>query len=295
MRKEPALSTYISLCVSVLFFALVWDSRAYSKTPHPYGEDELSTLYEEASQWIVAQAKIKKGFCLVLGCGEGRLAMEIAKRTDFRIIGLDQDQQKIHAARHLLDKAGLYGARVTVHHGTPDGLKFPHFFANLIVSEKTLVSGKLPDTPKAIHAMLRPCNGTLLIGQTEGFAKKSALNRLRLEKWLEAGNEYLILLDFKNNRGADRYTTLRIYLERYLRGKAWIRDLTIIDSKQTPFAQLCDILTGSVAAAYNGTRPDSAKEGLTRHIAARAGLSCLKTSTALSAGKFNIFKMDLGS
>ena len=116
-----------------------------------------------------------------------------------------------------------------------------------------------------------------------------------LEKWLEAGNEYLILLDYKNNRGADRYTTLRTYLERYLRGKAWIRDLTIIDSKQTPFAQLCDILTGSVAAAYNGTRPSSAKEALTKYIAEGASLPSLKTSTPLTAGKFNIFKMDLRS
>ena len=116
-----------------------------------------------------------------------------------------------------------------------------------------------------------------------------------LEKWLEAGNEYLILLDYKNNRGADRYTTLRTYLERYLRGKAWIRDLTIIDSRQTPLAQLCDILTGSVAAAYNGTRPSSAKEALAKYIAESASLPSLKTSTPLTAGKFNIFKMDLRS
>jgi len=116
-----------------------------------------------------------------------------------------------------------------------------------------------------------------------------------LEKWLEPGNEYLILLDYKNNRDANRFTTLRTYLERYLRGKAWIRDLTIIDSRQTPLAQLCDILTGSVAAAYNGTRPSSAKEELIKHIAAGAGLASLKTSTPLAADKFNIFKMDLRS
>ncbi len=114
-----------------------------------------------------------------------------------------------------------------------------------------------------------------------------------LEKWLDAGNEYLILLDYKNNRGADRYTTLRTYLERYLRGKAWIRDLTVIDSKQTPLAQLCDILTGAVAAAYNGLRSGGAKDALAQHIAVRASLPSLRTSTPLTAGKFNIFKMDL--
>jgi hypothetical protein len=115
-----------------------------------------------------------------------------------------------------------------------------------------------------------------------------------LEKWLEVGKEHLILLDYKTNKGAKRYTTLRTYLERWLRGKAWIRDLTIIDSKQTPLAQLCDILTGAVAAAHNGTRSGGAKEALAQHIADKAGLPSLRTSTALTASKFNIFKMDLG-
>lgn len=115
-----------------------------------------------------------------------------------------------------------------------------------------------------------------------------------LEKWLESGREYLILLDYKNNRGADRYKTLKLYLERYLRGKAWIKDLTIINSKETPFAQLCDLFAGAVAAAYNIPIPGSAKEDLTNYIASKAGWSTLRTFTSLDANKFNIFKINLG-
>jgi hypothetical protein len=114
-----------------------------------------------------------------------------------------------------------------------------------------------------------------------------------LEKWLQPGCEYLVLLDYKNNRGADRYTTLKTYLERYLKGKAWIRDLTIVNSKQTPLVQLCDILTGSIAAANNGFQKHTSKEQLSNYIASSAGLSTLCTSTPLTADKFNIFKMDL--
>jgi len=114
-----------------------------------------------------------------------------------------------------------------------------------------------------------------------------------LEKWLQPGNEYLILLDYKNNRGADRYMDLKKCLQNYLGEKARIRDLTIIDSKVTPLAQLCDILTGSIAAAYNGFHQHTAKEQLANYIASLAGLSTLRTSTPLSVRKFNIFKMDL--
>lgn len=115
-----------------------------------------------------------------------------------------------------------------------------------------------------------------------------------LEKWLKAGNEYLILLDYKNNRGADRYKTLKRYLESHLRGKAWIRDLTIVNSKETPFAQLCDLLTGAVAAAYNIPKAGSAKDQLSDYIASKAGYPKLRVKTALSVNKFNIFKIDLG-
>ncbi len=114
-----------------------------------------------------------------------------------------------------------------------------------------------------------------------------------LEKWLEVGNEYLILLDYKNNRGANRYNTLKLYLERYLKGKAWIRDLTVVNSKETPFAQLCDLLTGAVAAAYNIPNPGSAKEKLGNYIASKLGWSTLRASTNLSVRKFNIFNINL--
>ena len=115
-----------------------------------------------------------------------------------------------------------------------------------------------------------------------------------LEKWLEERAEYLILLDYKLNQGADRYTTLRTYLQRHLRGIAWIADLTVIDSSESPLAQLCDLLTGAVAAAYNGTRVGGPKETLTEYIASSAGFSTLRTSTGLAESKFNIFKIDLG-
>ncbi|MHC4149048.1 MAG: DUF3800 domain-containing protein [Planctomycetota bacterium] len=114
-----------------------------------------------------------------------------------------------------------------------------------------------------------------------------------LEKWLLPRNDYLILIDYKSNRGADRYTMLRKCLENALKGMARIRDLTIIDSSKTPLAQLCDILTGAVAAAYNGLKANSPKENLAKHIASRAHLKTLRTSAPLPGGKFNIFKMNL--
>jgi len=143
---------------------------------------------------------------------------------------------------------------------------------------------------------------SIVVDQTKFEPKRHGMDRElafykfyyeMLEKLLEPGNEYLILLDYKNNTGADRYKTLKLYLERHLRGKAWIRDLTVINSRETPFAQLCDILTGAVAAAYNVPNAGSAKEKLSNYIASKNGWSTLQTSTYPDVRKFNIFNIKL--
>jgi hypothetical protein len=116
-----------------------------------------------------------------------------------------------------------------------------------------------------------------------------------LVKWLEPGNKYLILLDFKQNQSADRYRELRTVLTRKLRGEARILDLTVIDSSETPLAQLCDLLTGAVASAWCGdAQAGSAKAQLCDHIAKHRGLPALKIASASpSISKFNVFKIDL--
>ena len=73
-----------------------------------------------------------------------------------------------------------------------------------------------------------------------------------LEKWLFPGNEYTILLDFQKNKGADRFVELRKVLTKAV-PQARLHDLTVIESSETPLAQLRDVLTGAVSAAWSGS------------------------------------------
>ncbi len=114
-----------------------------------------------------------------------------------------------------------------------------------------------------------------------------------LEKWILDGNRYLVLLDFKKNKGADRYTTLRRALENKARGTAWIDDLTVIDSHQSPLAQLSDLLTGAVAGAWCGFTGASPKAQLADYIADRRGASLRTADTSPGMTKFNIFRINL--
>ena len=114
-----------------------------------------------------------------------------------------------------------------------------------------------------------------------------------LEKWILAENRYLVLLDFKKNKGADRYRTLRRVLENKTRGTAWIDDLTVIDSYQSPLAQLSDLLTGAVAAAWCGFKTASPKANLAAYIGDRRGAALRTADTSPGVTKFNVFCINL--
>ena len=115
-----------------------------------------------------------------------------------------------------------------------------------------------------------------------------------LEKWMVEDNEYLVLLDFKQNKGADRYRVLRQVLERATMGRAWVSDLTVINSQETPLAQLCDVLTGAVTASACGIAKDSAKAEMARYLADRLGTEALHSpSPGPAISKFNVFRIRL--
>jgi predicted RNA methylase len=65
----------------------------------PYPNDSLTEMYKEAVEKILAETGAEKGYALVLDCGEGRLAYELAKRTELKIVGLEKDQEKLAVAR----------------------------------------------------------------------------------------------------------------------------------------------------------------------------------------------------
>lgn len=114
-----------------------------------------------------------------------------------------------------------------------------------------------------------------------------------LEKWLRPQARYLVLLDFKKNRGADRYTTLRRVLENTTKGRAWIDELTVIDSHESALAQLSDLLTGATAAKWCGLQPETAKGKLVRYIGERRGCTLTVPDTTAVWNKFNVFAIKL--
>ncbi|MCL5282496.1 MAG: PQQ-binding-like beta-propeller repeat protein, partial [Planctomycetes bacterium] len=127
----------------------------------PYPADAQSPHYERAAQAALRSAGTTKGYCLVLGAGDGRLLYEIARRSQFQVVGLEPDAQRVAEARRRLAEAGLYGVRVTIHEGPAAKLPFPSYWANLIVGGDTVLEGTV--SPAEIYRVLRPCGGGLVL------------------------------------------------------------------------------------------------------------------------------------
>jgi len=151
----------------------------------PYPADELTAVYKAAAEAIVMESGVTKGYCLVLGAERGRLAWELAKRTDLMIVAVEPDAKKAAAARDALNSVDLYGERVVVDTGELSNLPYSNYFANLIVSDSLLVNGKIPGDPAQIVRHLKPCGGAICLGMPVGAPGKAAgLYPEKLDQWL---------------------------------------------------------------------------------------------------------------
>ncbi len=159
----------------------------HSKPPisDPYPQDAMTPIYRAAAEAIVMESGVTKGHCLVIGAEQGRLALELAKRTNLQIVGIEPDASKVQAARKALDVAGLYGARVVIDQGDPSALPYSNYFANLIVSDSLLLTGEIPGDAGRLARHLKPCGGVACLGVPAGkLGKQSPVSADDLSDWL---------------------------------------------------------------------------------------------------------------
>jgi len=108
---------------------------------------------------FVKDFRITKGFALVLGADDARLAERIAGESELRVIAVLQDEAKVAAERErLVGETALCGSRVSVHH-LADLARLPYasYFANLVVVAGDVKAAAVREA----YRVLRPCGGVL--------------------------------------------------------------------------------------------------------------------------------------
>jgi len=137
-------------------------TTAKAKAHIPFQDNEPFGL---AADEIVRMTGVTDGYCVDLGCGDGALAYELAKRTKLHICAVDDDRRAVDAARRQLTAAGIYGARVVVHQRDLASTGYPQDCANLVVSGRSVTQGAQPVPAGEAHRLQRPFGGVICTGK----------------------------------------------------------------------------------------------------------------------------------
>ena len=127
------------------------------RQPKPYGDNTAMAARAKA---ILEKTGVREGYCADLACGDGALAFELARQSKLTIYAVDSDPAAVALARKKLRSAGLYGTRVTVHLADPTATPYPNYFADLVVSGRSVTS-------KETARLLRPGGGVSCIGPAD--------------------------------------------------------------------------------------------------------------------------------
>ena len=123
----------------------------------------------EIAKEIERRSGVSKGWCLVAGARDGRLAKALARETQMNIVVIEHDPERLKTIRKELYSSVLYGNRVVA--ADWDYAELPDYFANLIVSERAWLGDDMHLPVDQLARVLRPTGGVLLLGSTAAWPK----------------------------------------------------------------------------------------------------------------------------
>lgn len=157
--------------------------------PEPYGGNDE---YAAAARAIVEASGVTDGYCLDLGCADGALAYELAQQTDLFIVAIESNPGQVIEARERLDTAGLLGTRVMVIQGDLESSPLPAYFADLVVSARSVTGGVDTISADEVERLTRPEGGIACLGSPENLRKTVRGPLENVGKWThqyaDAGN-----------------------------------------------------------------------------------------------------------
>jgi len=135
-------------------------AAAMSGSPAPVPGSLAATVLSE-----LHDARIDRGYALVLGDADGRCSEAIAASSGLHVVSALADETTAAALRErLLQTTALYGSRIEVQAAPHmESLPFASYFANAVV-----VAGPAAGlSGRELYRVLRPCGGVLLMAGGE--------------------------------------------------------------------------------------------------------------------------------
>lgn len=117
---------------------------------------------------LLTESGVTDGYAVVLGLGAGRLIEELLLQSELRVIGVDDDSERVNELRRRLMTRGDYSDRLQLVTGDPKTVDLPPYLVSLLVvsgngSGNGAVKLDSDERVKRIYEMLRPYGGTACI------------------------------------------------------------------------------------------------------------------------------------
>ncbi len=146
-------------------------TRVTAAAPPPVEQAVANT-----AQRILTTSGVVKGYCVDLGCGDGALIEALLRSPQWRdsamrVVAIEDDPQLVAQARARLIRAGLYGSRAMVYLGSVQRTPFPNWFANLVVSCRSMNGGVAAVDAAEAARLQRPHGGVVCLGKADSLHK----------------------------------------------------------------------------------------------------------------------------
>lgn len=114
---------------------------------------------------LVREAPGSHGVAIVAGLQDGALVKAILKASEYHVIAIDDDADRVAELRRELQSAGLYGTRAAVIEDDPRNVSLPPYLASLITTEQP---DSLRGASDTLLQTLRPYGGIAALGLKPG-------------------------------------------------------------------------------------------------------------------------------
>jgi ubiquinone/menaquinone biosynthesis C-methylase UbiE len=137
-----------------------------AKTYYDLVETKLKQTYPATAMRMLQECgNVRDGICVDIGCGTGHLDVELARRSNLEIVGVDINPEMKPFFEKQVRQAGL-GDRIRFVAGDAQKLPFPDDYADVIVSRGVLIF--IPDLARClteVDRVLKPSGVAFLGGR----------------------------------------------------------------------------------------------------------------------------------
>lgn len=145
------------------------------RVPDQGGYVTGGTAATDAAALLASFGGAGKGWCLDVGCGDGKLAYELVRQSELMVVGVESDPVKVAAAQQFLSDRGVLGSRVMIVPVADYNLAsipFRNNTFNLITSGSSFSGGGMSNlAPYA--SLMKPGRGRSIAGPAASLAVTS--------------------------------------------------------------------------------------------------------------------------